>query len=298
MKNNYSVTVGIPTCYGGESLIATAKSILASKNVGKIQFMVVADRTPIKKPIREKLEKMGVRVFWNEVSGSQFKKIKQMRELCQNDIFISTQDDIIFDEQTIAEIIKTFSQNPDVTMTGAKIMPLKPRGFFEPVMVVGYELVNRIVGNWNRGENYLAASGRCLAFRTNWFRKFRLPETVVNGDMFMYLENKRLGGKFKRSAPAMVYIRCPQHLKDQIGPSSRFQFSKKELVNYFNFDIAKEYQIPFFAGLKAFFNEFVTNPLWTFLYIFLFITTRLKKQSPSTVSNPNWSVDATTKNLK
>mgnify|MGYP001047658954 CR=1 FL=1 len=74
---NLSITVGIPTCYGGVSLIATVKSIRAS-TVPIDHIIIMSDRTPITPSIRQELEHMGAQIYWNEVEGSQPKKLKQI----------------------------------------------------------------------------------------------------------------------------------------------------------------------------------------------------------------------------
>lgn len=296
-KKQLTITVAIPTCYGGKSLISTAESIYQSTEANINQFIIIADRTPIKPKIARALKKMGVSITWNNKEGSQFKKIKQSIEKTESDIYISTQDDITFDINCIKEIVRTFEQNPKITMLGIRIFPLPPVNFFESIMTTMVRLVDGISTSWNQGTNHLAASGRCLAFRTSHLKKFRIPGTVVNGDMFLYLENKRLRGRFKLARNAKVYIRCPQRLKDQIGPSSRYQFQNKELQNYFNFDISRGYKIPFQVLLSSFLKELMVHPITTISYLAVFAYTRIARQDKKTVSNPVWAVDSSTKNV-
>ena len=294
-KNSPTLTIGIPTCYGGESLLETAKVIRTSKSAEHARFIIVADRTPISKSIRKKLQDMGVELYWNEKEGSQFKKIKQMIDMTKSDIFISTQDDITFPPQTITEIVKAFKENQNLTMVGVRVLPLKSETFFESILASLIRAVDRISQHWNRKQNYLAASGRCLAFRTSHLKKFRIPEKIVNGDMFLYLENKRLGGTFMRPDEAVVYIRPPQGIKDQTGPSSRFQYSEREMTGIFGPETAQEYRIPKLALFLGTLEEFLHHPVSMGLYPFVYLYTRLKKQPQSKVVNPVWDIDTSTK---
>jgi len=164
-------------------------------------------------------------------------------------------------------------------------------------MAAMVRIVDRIGQLWNHGDNYLLASGRCLAYRTTHMSTFRIPEKVVNGDMFLYLENRRLGGMFQYVKNAEVYIRCPQTLTDQMGPSSRYQYSQTEMRTYFDFNVADEYKIPFSALFFATFEEFANYPLQTLGYLAVRLYTRLKRQSLSMVTDPVWKVDVTTKNV-
>ncbi len=303
MKNNtlkkpLTLTIGIPTCYGGESLVETAESIYASTSIGKIQFIIVADRTPLTPKIQTRLKELGVSVTWNTKEGSQFKKLNQIVEEAKNGIFVFTQDDIMFERSTLSHILKAFEKDTKLTMLGIRVLPLKPYTFIESTLATMVRLVDTIGRSWNKGNNHLMASGRCLAFRTDAIKKFRIPNAVVNGDMFLYLENKRLGGKFAYSEQAKVFIRCPQTIKDQIGPSSRYQYSQQELKNYFKFEIKDEYKIPVLNILIGVTKEIMKNPLTTFAYFGVYIYTRIKKQPVSIASKTVWDVDESTKSVK
>ena len=182
-------------------------------------------------------------------------------------------------------------------MVGARVLPLPPQTVFERAMVVGVRIVDKLARYWNGGGNYLSASGRCLAFRTKQIKKFHIPDEVVNGDMYFYLENKRTGGVFARVKRAVVYIRCPQQLKDQIGPSSRYQYSRSEMITYFGPHIQSEYAVPKAVLLRAVIQEFLRHPFSALSYIAVYLYTRVKRQSRARAINPIWKVDISTKQV-
>ncbi len=295
LKSNLTVTIGITTCYGGESLVQTVQSIRSAQMGEESRLIIQADRTPITADVKKRLQDLNVELYWNEVAGSQFKKLKQIIDRTASDIFIFTQDDITFETDTITEVVTEFSKNSAVTMVGVRILPHiseSPVGAMLSSMV---RLIDKIAFYWNSGRNYLSASGRCLAFRTSLLKKFRIPESVVNGDMYLYLENRRLKGRFERSDFSKVYIRCPERLKDHIGPSSRFQYSQEELQNYFNFDIKPEYKLPFSAILRAVMAEFFRFPITFTGYLAILTYTRFFRQNKKIVSNTMWNIDTSTK---
>ncbi len=297
LQKKFNITINIPTCYSGESLVTTVDSIRKSRGGKTVKIVITADRTPIKKDILRKLRNLGAEVNWNNAEGSQFKKIKQMVDKCESDIYISTQDDVKFDENTITAIAQSFSDNPSLTMAGIRILPLKPVNFFESAMTSMLRIVDSVGGKWNKTDNHLSSSGRCLAFKTAHIKKFRIPENIVNGDMFFYLENKRLNGEFKRLQDANVFIRCPQRMKDQLAPSSRYLYSKNEMQKYFKSDLTNEYRIPYKVLLSSLFQEFIQRPINTFFYILIRVYTFVNRQSNQIVSNPVWRVDESTKKV-
>lgn len=296
-KKITSVCVGIPTCWGGVSLLPTVKSIFASKGDYKLTCYIVADRTPIPKDIWNQIEALGAKIFWSDVEATQPAKIQRLLDMCDGDIFVTTQDDVIFEANTIPEIVKAFEHDPSIMTVSSAIAPLKARSFMEKVMRGVVSIPGRIAIAWNGGDNFLSASGRCISFRTSFMKTFRIPPQMVNGDMFLYLENKRLGGKFYHAYKSVAYIRAPESLKDQLGPSSRFQYSETELKPWFDFDISKEYRIPFHNLVTAFLAEWIRRPITTGLYAGVYFYTRMFPQPVKRASNPLWDMDASTKKL-
>lgn len=293
-----TATIVIPTCYGGDSLIATAKSIYASKAVAKFRFLIISDRNPINAETKKVLKDMGIEIYWNRIEGSQPKKLAQARKKVTSDIYIFTQDDIHFAPDALTKIISAFEKDPKLTMAAAGVLPVEPsQTLVEKAMASNIRMVYNIAKNWKKGNNYLAASGRCLAFRMSLFTEYRIPNYLVNADMYFFLENQRLGGKFKMLPQAKIYIRPPQHLKDQVGPSSRFQYQQEELKKFFTFDYSSEYNMPKSLAFKALIDEIIKSPLGVLAYGYVFLYTRLKKQSMRTVVNPVWKVDISTKQI-
>lgn len=302
MKKKLTLTVGIPTCYGGQSLVETVKSLRASKFMDpgsksgtSFEILIEADRTPWTDDVKNALKKMGVKSHWNNVEGSQCKKLNQIIRKTNSDFFIFTQDDIIFDEQTLNEIHQAFLKDLDLTMVGIRVLPLRPITYFEGIMGVMLRTVDKIVTSWNGGDNYLMANGRCLAFKTSFLKKFRISDKLINTDAFMYFENKSLKGKFKPLKKAKVFIRTPQNIKDQIGPSSRFQYSQMEMSHYFKQDLSAEYKMPLTVLLRAATSEFLTNPIDFSAYVLVYIYTRLKKHSKEKALRTLWKIDSSTK---
>lgn len=292
-----SVTVGIPTCYGEPSILTTVESILASRDAVIDRFIIISDRIPLPDETRRKLAELKVELIWNTEAGSWARKIRQMVDACDTDILVTTQDDVLFDPHALAEIIRAFDTSGAITMVASMIEPLPPKTLMEGVLSAAVRIPFRISSMWKDGDNYLSASGRCFSFRAAFAKRFRLPEDMMNGDAFLYFENKRLGGRMRQATRSTVYIRQPQNVKDQIGPSSRYQIQKEELSEYFDFDLASEYRIPFRAGFRAVLAELLRHPVNTLLYLPVLAYTRLFRESSEVIFNPMWDPDTSTKDI-
>jgi len=302
MKNSsnksLTLTVGITTCYGGESILETVKSIRGSKGINKFRFIIVADREPISPKIKKELEKYGVELIENKIEGSQFKKKKQILKLCNTDLIVFTNDDVLFGQNTLISVINEFQKNKKITLVSVKNQPMDSDSMVERAINVGTNIVNRVAGGWNNGDNYLSVIGRFEATRTNWIKRyFELKDDVVSSDQYMYFENKKYGGAYKYLPTVSVYFRNPQSLKEHLRKSSRFQHSKTEMSKYFGY-VADNYKVPRFIFLDALIREFLKNPIFFIFYIVISLYTRFFKISFKESLNPNWQVDTSTKKSK
>jgi hypothetical protein len=296
-KKQLTLTVGITTRYGTDSLIDTARSIYASQDVNGFEFIIVSDNTPIKEETKNKLENMGVKIIWNDTEGSQLRKIKQIINMCKSDVLIITQDDISFDKNAVRAILDAFEKDPELTMVGLRVLPLPPKTFFGSFMTSMLRVVDNICMYPEMRQNHLAVNGRCLAYRTDFIKKFNIDENVVTSDMYMYLLNEQYGGKFARPDKAIIYIRTPQKLKDQIGPSSRYQHSSKEMIAIFGDKTRAKYKLSKRALLGAATKEFIENPLQLVGYVFIYVYTRIMKRKASEAMTTLWAADTSTKNI-
>jgi cellulose synthase/poly-beta-1,6-N-acetylglucosamine synthase-like glycosyltransferase len=292
-----SVTVGITTCYGDESILDTVKSIRASKGIGNFRFIIVADRVPISQRIKKVLHKYNVELIENKTEASQIVKQKQILKMTKSDVIIMTQDDVLYDQYGLARIVEAFEKNPKITMVSVRNQPVQATNFFESILNVGTNINNRIARMWKRGDNYLSVIGRCMGFRTAFMKKnFRLPESIATTDAYYYFENKRNKGKYQFLPDVPVYFKNPQNLTEHMRKSSRFQYSQFEMSKYFS-DIEKEYIKPKSIIFLAMFLEFFPHPVLFILYLGVFIFTRFKKLTPSYVLNAVWEVDTSTKKV-
>ncbi len=302
MKNSskpkkLSFTVGITTCYGGESILDTVKSVRASRGVDEnFPFILIADRNPIKASFKRELKKYNVELIENKTESGQIKKQKQILALCKSNVVIFTQDDILFEPDTLAKIMKHFGSHPKTTFVSVRKKPVEPTSLFEDITIVGTNVINRVAKQWNGGDNYLSAVGRCLGFRTEWIRGFNIPNNVVSTDAYKYFENKRRGGTYCYIWDAAILYKKPQNIKEHLRKSSRFQHQKEEMYRYFG-DLKKEYRVPKILLIKATIAEFLTNPLRSVLFMIVYAYTRLFKINIKQSLNPIWQVDISTKKI-
>lgn len=292
-----SITVAIPTCYGEKSLLRAAQSIRTSVGAGAFQLLITADSRPLTRSLKMKLKTLAIDVRENKTPGTQMHKVKQMITRTRSDIFVFTQDDVRFDPYTLAKIRHAFATDPKLTLVGTNVLPEPATTFLERVLEVGLRSVLQIGLSWHRGDNYLLANGRCMAFRTKHLRKMLIPEAVVNSDAYLYFENKRQGGKFKFLVTAKVYNQTPQLLGEHIRQSRRFRYSESELVWYFGTEVKNKYAIPEKLKIQALLQELLTQPFYTMVYLGIQLYTRITEKLGNDYKNPLWKINLSTKRV-
>jgi hypothetical protein len=289
--------VGITTCYCKDQILETLKSLRASKNVPYFKIIIVSDRGKVSTELRNKIESYDVTLVENDEAKSAQAKQIQILNMIDEEIIIQTQDDVLFDTLTIFNIVKSFSE-PGITFVGVKNEPLPEKSLVEAGISVGLRICNKIARNWNNGDNYLACLGRIMAFRTTWMKETYINMEAVSLDAFLYLENKRMGGKYVCIWDTPVYFRSPQNILEHMRKSSRFQYSYIEMKSYQRFEnLDSEYKIPLSVALRAMLSQLLQTPVPFIIYIGIYGYTRLFKIPALKCLYANWEVDISTKDI-
>lgn len=296
--NQAILTIGIPTYYGGPSLIETVKSIRSNTAYNQSRVIVCVDGVPLKKTIEKALQKLDVDIVFSAVRGGQVARIKQIIGLCQTPILVLTQDDIMLDHHALERIVTAFAHNPQVTMVAACELPTPPTTLFEKIIAAGYAQALWIGERWNNSDNYLLPSGRCLAFRTAHVQKFYLPEEIINSDTYLYFENKKHKGVCLYVKDAIVYNPLPQKLKEHINQSRKFAVSQVENQRYFKRDLSPEYAIPASLMAQSLLTGFAKQPLHMLAYLAINLYTRIAGRNLFKHATRFWDTDSSTKRVK
>lgn len=298
-KKRLSLTVGIATCFGDSTILNTLKSLRSSKGVGKFRLIIIADRTPISSSLSKQIKSYGAELIENKFVGSQMSKQRQFIAMTNSDLLIITQDDVLFDSNTLDKVVQEFEDNSETTMVSILNKPVKPSNMFEKALGTGTNIVNTMAGEWNNGDNYLAVIGRFIAFRTNFLRnKITLNKKVSTCDAYYYFSNKNAGGVFKYLPDIAVCFKNPQNFTEHLRKSSRFQFSKLEMLKYFQtLNLEREYKLPKKIVIKTLLKEFLSKQIPFIYYLLIFMSSRILKMKVDKALNTIWEIDLSTKTL-
>lgn len=289
------LTFGIPTRHtGSKSILRTVKSIRESAGNISIEIIVVSDSQSLGDEMLRELHQFDVKVEENKTSGSQFQKLAQIIKKVQTPYFVFTQDDVYFTPKSVSKILKGIERRPESTLLTVKVLSYPASHFIERVIQVGVDISYEIGKSWRKGNNYLLANGRCMVFKTDKIKSFQLPESVVNGDAYLYFINKYTGGKVCHIPSAIILNNNPQRIREHLNQAKRFQYSKEEMEKVFSKDLRSEYRVPFGLELSKTLLSIARNPIYTLCYILLNLLSKVVRTDKSIVSRTVWqSADST-----
>lgn len=297
MKKKLSLTVGITTCFGDNSMLDTVKSIRKSVGIDQFHFIIIADRTPINPWLKKELKRQKVELIENKNEASQVTKQRQMLKMVESDLILFTQDDVLLEKNTLNTVVKRFEEHPETSFISILNKPVKATNFFESCLNIGTNIANRIARYWNKGDNYLSVIGRFMIFRTEFLKKkIKMYDSIATSDAYYYFSTKKAKGKYEYIPEVGVLFKNPQNMKEHLRKSSRFQFSKLEMNKYFK-NLENDYKTPKIIALRAMVEEFILHPIRFIGYMGIFAYTRILKMKPSYVLNAVWEVDLSTKKV-
>lgn len=291
-----TVTIGIPTYYGGDSLIRTVESIRGSVDAPPFRLIVCVDGNPLRPEVELRLTELGAEVIFSEVRGGQLERLKQIIGECDTEYLLFTQDDILFSRDTLREMVAAVQGDPDVTMVSGNGQFLPPRNFFEKIMHTGADITDTIGAMWNDGDNYLRVGGRCLAFRADFAKSMKITDSVMSSDVFFYFYNKKFGKRFRYVPEAVYFLRSPDNLSEHLRQSRKYQLVDEEIHRSVGIDVEKEYPIPFRVRLTALVKQFFRHPLLVPCYVAVFLYTRVFGKHLFD-GKKFWDTDVSTKKL-
>ncbi len=268
-----TVSIAIPTRYSRDSMVATIQSIRAQT---RAPIIILADYSPPSKYLLQCMRRMNVKYHFIDGEHSHMQKVGLLLKKVETPYVIVASDDVLFGKDIVMATIRAFAHNPALTALGYSILPnprsstLVYRGLCWMIRVI-----NSVSDTWNKSDNYLSLSGRGFALRTSHARGMRMPKEVINSDAFLYFENKQKQGVFEKIRTLEIYICPPSTLKEQLGPSSRYQLSKKELERYFGQSIAHKLRVPKKLLFQTSVRFALQYPIEAVVYLCIFVITRL-----------------------
>lgn len=297
-KNNFTVSIGIPSYEVGNSLVTTMKSIYKQSAIKDVLEIIVAlDGQKLSPDIASRIQHPKLRVIEFPKRLGQSARINSICKKARGDLLIFTNDDVVLDINAIEQLIKMFHKTKADLIAGLA-RPMRPTTFIRKILQIGWEINTRIAKSWNNGNNYLSCNGRLVALTKTFRNKVNIPPIIWNNDAYMYLLTQIRGFKFSPAVGATVYYQLPNTILDHIRQSTKFQRSYNENLRFFSEDISVFYKTRPGLVTSAVMHVLVRKPIYTMIYIVVLIITRVVAFFYSPENNLGyWDTDVSTKAL-
>jgi len=269
-------TVSILLAVYNEEKVIEAKILSTFKTcypIDKIEFLIGSDAsTDGTNKIISKLAEQYHNIKLVEFEGRTGKSgiINKLSEKAKNEIFILTDANVFFKENTIYQLVKHY-KNPEIALVGGNIlnMRFKKDGIsFQEKRYLSRE--NRI--KYQEGilwGSMIGAFGGCYSVRSHYFSP--VPRNFFMDDFYVTMHVLEAGGKTINELDALCYEDVSNKISEEFRRKVRISIG-----NFQNFERYIKLLWPPWSGRAfAFFSHKVLRWMGPFLLILLLLSSAL-----------------------
>jgi len=281
MKNIPTVTIGIPAFNEEANIGKLLQNLLLQKENGFVieKIIVISDgSTDQTVKVVQKVKDKKISLIKGKTRKGSSSRQEQIIQQCSSNILLLLDADIVPETNNfVRKITQPILKDESVGLVSAKILPAKPKNYFESVVVFSHKLKvsmdNDLKGN---NEVYLC-HGPARALSKKFYQTLQIPNTIGN-DAYCYFECKRKRFKFVYEADAVVRYRAPGDLMGQLRQSTRFYECKSALQNFFDKEtLETEYYISKQILVKTALKGLLKDPIRATVYTLTLFVSKLLK---------------------
>lgn len=301
--NKLTITIGIPAYNEEANIESLLKDLLVQKTPDfEVRKIIVAsdgsadDTVTIARQINDKR----LLIIDNETREGQGARQNQIIELTKSDILVLLNADIrIPDNEFLDKLVKPIL-NQGADLTSSRLVPTKPRNFFEKVLCVSEEYKNSVFELENGGNNLYTCHGAARAFTRKLYKQLNFSRSIAE-DAYTYFYSISNGFRYVYAFNAHAYYTLPNTLNDHMKRSLRYFNSslllKKEFDNYI---VDAAYKLPIMSCTLACMKTILKYPLHMVTYLIVIAIVKLKSISTYEISNISdiWEISKSTKGIE
>lgn len=300
MKNQLSVSIGIPAYNEAANISNLLQSLLLQKQKGFIVSEIIvnsdasADKTVT---IVNKLQKKHpiITVINNKKRRGKYFRVNQLLHQFKGDILILLDADIVpVGDNFISKLVKEITSNPQAKMVAAHNILLRPRSFVGKAICANFTLWDFIRLSIPKYEHAANFYGTATAFPGNFAHSITIPSNLTDPHLYLYLiANKKNGFRYCREAE--VLQNSITNISDYIKFYRRTIGKKdKNLEKLFGIKTEEVYYFPFQYKLLGLSKAFLSQPFYTLLGIVL--GRYAEKKAASKINKlPIWNITTSSK---
>lgn len=301
--NKLTITIGIPAYNEEANIESLLNDLLAQKTPNfEVKKIIVAsdgsaDNTV---SIARQINDKRLLIIDNKTREGQGARQNQIIELTKSDILVLLNADIrIPDNEFLDKLVRPIL-NQGADLTSSKLLPTRPRNFFEKVLCVSEEYKNSVFELENGGNNLYTCHGAARAFTKELYKQLNFSRSVAE-DAYTYFYSISNGYKYVYAFNAHAYYTLPNTLHDHVKRSLRYFNSslllKKEFDNYV---VDAAYKLPIFSCILMCIKTMFKYPFHMTAYLVVIAIVKFKSISTYEISNISdmWEISKSTKGIE
>jgi glycosyltransferase involved in cell wall biosynthesis len=269
------ITIGIPAYNEEQNIAFLIQELLSQESSNYIlkQIVVTSDGSDDKTvEIVKALHNPLVKIIDNKIREGVAVRQNQLFSLCDADACLLLNADILItDPLFISKIVSALQEGADLVSTN--MLGVKTKDKFESIIAFGMELKNFAFENCENGNNVYTCHGAVRAFSKNLYSNYKFVN-AVGDDADTYFYAVQGGYKYTYIRNTVCFIRCPSSYKDHLRQSTRNFNGMRALKKKYGSDyVSKSYKLPVSLVIKAGLNSLAKDPIRTFLYGLIVVST-------------------------
>lgn len=292
------IEIGIPAHNEQENIVQLLDSILDQKQEGFYisRIIIVSDGSTdetVGRALSVKSKLTEVEVVDEKERRGKAARVAQLFRSAKTDIMVLFDADVLMaNKQTISRLITPILHG-EAALTSGRPKKVNTSSRFDQIMDVSIYLQDYIKSHFRNGVNLYACHGRIVAMHRSTFSRLAPFDSWTGDDTYLYLFNKKVGGRFVYVDNATVYFKMPQSEADFIKQQSRFSDGQQQLAETLGAKTRSEYHIPIRLVASAALLALFKHRSRFILYAVL----RTRGKAAYKPTRPAWAKSDTTKTL-
>lgn len=295
-----TVTIGIPA-YNEEANIAyLLEDILRQKEEGFVieKILIISDGSSDRTvELARAISDPRIEVI--DYPDRQGKMIRQneMLAMTSSDVVVLFDADVaLAGDYFLTAIIRPIIED-GADLVGTKINTVPAQTLIEKILDAGMQLKTRLFEAYRAGRNVYTCTGRARALSRRFYSQLRFPHKIGE-DAYSYFACIASGFTYAYAKNAVVMIKLPENLADNVLQSERFADSREQFYGDFGRDvIGREYQLPYRPAVKMFLTGGSKFSFYLLAYCVIVMAIRIRSLYHST-SPSLWEISKSSKNLQ
>ncbi len=298
-----SVTVGIPAYNEEKNIENILNDILfQDKNsfvLKKIYVSSDGSTDETSKIVKRFVKKYDfITLLDNKEKLGKSTRLNELYKLSNTDIYINFDaDQKLGDKFVIEEIIKKFNKSK-VGVVGASSLPMKPKKFFEKIVVAWINVWISVREDYKKGNTIHNHLGCASAMRKNIYKNINLPKNLIADEDYIYFSAMKMGYDFRFAKNARVYYKSASNINDFFIQHSRFLMIKDIVAEHFGSWVLDYYIIPKKYKINSLLKNLIRNPIYlSFSIVLQMLLVIYKKLNNENYNSGKWKEVKTSKVL-